>query len=1026
MPQLTIQLLGHFQAMLDGQPLSGFDSNKVRALLAYLAVEADRPHPRDELIGLLWPDQPDTAARASLRQALANLRQIIGDRTSATPFLSTTSDSIQFQRSEHCSIDVVIFNELIATCRAHSHRRIETCRSCAQRLQQAVELYRGDFLAQFVQSGSEAFEEWALIQRERLHREVLDALYVLAEHHERRSVCDQARHYATRQLELDPWREEAHRQLMRALALSGQRSAALAQYQTCRRILAEELGAEPSQETVALHAKIKADRLTRADQHHNLPTMLTSLIGRQRELSEIERLLETPTCRLLTLTGPGGIGKTRLALQAATQQIGLFEDGVWLVELAALSDPTLVLQAIATVLDVRESASRSLQDRLFDFLKSREVLLTLDNCEHLVEACAQLVHTLLRECPQISILATSREVLKIPGEVTFQVPPLTNDAAGQLFIERAVTAFPDFAMTQANEPAIAQICHRLDGMSLAIELAAARVTVLSIDQIATRLDDRFNLLTNGHRTVLPRHQTLRATIEWSHSLLTEQECILFRRLSVFASGWTLEAAEVICAGEGIESSEVLDLLLNLIDKSLILIDGHSAETRYHMLETIRQYAFERLINAHEDDRIQYHYVCYYCDLAEAATSYLHRSEQMVWLEHLDLERGNLREAMAWAITLAQAQVGLRMGAALRDYWFLRSNWREGRQWLERFLAMPEAAARTTARAAALNSAGYFAFRLNEPNAAITLLQESRDLSLELGAEGKPHLILSLVYLGRGLLTRDSKLARHMLDDSLLLVRDAGDTWQLAYILNSEGNWAGSQGDYDSARFFYQDSIDAYQKIGDRLHAAVPKSNLGWILYLQGYYGKARPVILEALEVFRSTGAKPLAAYQLKNLGCLAHLQGDYQQAVTCFEESLALYQETGSQPDIAKVLSGLGIALRYTGDLLGAIDVLHEALSLSSGIDESFVSAMCLMGLASIQQQPIRTVSLLAAVLAVLEVLGESIETVEPFYLAEYEHVIKIMRSTLDEKEFAAGWNAGHALTLEQAITLALAMDDAS
>ena len=538
-----------------------------------------------------------------------NLRQVIGDRTAATPFLTTTSDSIHFQRSPQCTIDVVTFTELIRTCQVHAHRRLETCRSCAQRLQQAVELYRGGFLAQFVQSGSEAFEEWTLIKRERLHREVLAALYTLAEHSDRRGEYDRVQQYATRQLELDVWREEAHRQLMRALALSGQRSAALAQYETCRRVLTEELGAEPSKETAALCEQIKAAALTQAERRNNLPTALTPLIGRGHELAEIDRLLETPTGRLLTLTGPGGIGKTRLAVQAAYHQVGLFADGVWLIELAALSDPTLIPQAIASVLDLREQATRSVQDVLGDFLKSREILLVLDNCEHVVDACARLAADLLRAGPRLSILATSLEVLNVAGEVILRVPALTTPdphhvssgaalaqyEAVQLFVERAVTAVPDFSVTDSNAAAIAQVCHRLDGIPLAIELAAARVRGLKVEQIAQRLDDRFRLLTSGGRTALPQHQTLRAMIDWSHSLLTEPERILFRRLAVFAGSWSIEAAEAVCGDQGgIGREDVLDVLLHLVDKSLIGVDEHNVETRYHMLETIREYAWERL------------------------------------------------------------------------------------------------------------------------------------------------------------------------------------------------------------------------------------------------------------------------------------------------------------------------------------------------------------------------------------------------------------------------------------------------
>jgi len=509
MPQLRLQLLGPFQATLDERPITGFESNKVRALLAYLVVEADRPHSRDELIGLLWPDQPDATARANLRQALANLRNAIGDRTSEAPFISTTTDSVQFNRTDRCWIDVVQFTALIATCKTHVHRRLETCRSCAQRLQQAVELYRGDFLAQFVQSGSEAFEEWALIQRERLHRDVLDALYALAEHHDRRGEYDQIRRYAARQIELDPWREEAHRQLMRALALSGQRSAALTQYETCRRALAEELGVEPATETHSLFEQIKAGALTQPQRRHNLPAALTPLLGREHELAEISRRLEMPACRLLTLTGPGGIGKTHLALQAAADHIGMFTHGVYFVSLASLDAPEYMVTAIAAALQFTFPEQQDSQTQLFNHLRDKDLLLVLDNFEHLL-AGTGLITELLQRAPQVTILVTSRERLNVNGEWSMnisglRVPPasaveqIEDYSAVKLFVQTAQRVQAGFSVPGPERSCVVHLCQLVDGMPLALELAAGWVRALSCQDIAQEIESGLAILASPKR-----------------------------------------------------------------------------------------------------------------------------------------------------------------------------------------------------------------------------------------------------------------------------------------------------------------------------------------------------------------------------------------------------------------------------------------------------------------------------------------------------------------------------------------------
>ncbi len=392
----------------------------------------------------------------------------------------------------------------------------------------------------------------------------------------------------------------------------------------------------------------------------NLPLALSSFIGREKELAEIEKLLADH--RLLTLTGPGGCGKTRLALKAAFEVAEGFEDGAWWVGLASLSDPDIVPQAVAQALSVREAPGRSLNDALVEHLTPRKSLLILDNCEHLVEGCAGLVDALLRSCPNLKILATSREFLGVGGEVVWATPPLSvpddhdaplpeallRDDAAKLFVERARSVAPAFALTEQNASALARLCRRLDGMPLAIELAAARARVLSVSQIAERLDDRFRLLKSESRTVDPRQRTLRATMDWSHDPLADDERVLFRRLSVFAGGFALEAAEQVCAGEGIERVDVLDLLSRLVDKSLVVAEERGGEARYRLLETVRQYGEEKLDESTEEAAAtSRHHAGYFLELAEAAEPAMLMPGQEAWMARLELEHDNLRAALGW-------------------------------------------------------------------------------------------------------------------------------------------------------------------------------------------------------------------------------------------------------------------------------------------------------------------------------------------------------------------------------------------
>ncbi|RME44461.1 MAG: SARP family transcriptional regulator, partial [Chloroflexi bacterium] len=643
MAHLSLSFLGRFQVTLDGSPVASFESDKVRALLAYLSVEADHPHGRGVLAGLLWPEQPEQSARTNLRHVLLKLRQAIGDRDASPPFLLITRGTIQFNPASDHWLDVTAFSDLFNASQKHRHRRLGACLPCIRRLSQAAELYEGNFLEGFTLHDSAVFEEWSSVIRERLHRQALDALYHLAAYHERRGEYDQAREYAVRQIQLEPWREEAHRQLMGLLALSGQRSAALAQYDACRRVLAEELGVEPTAETTALYEQIKGTRekgkkgrreerdlapplLGPSAPLHNLPPQLTSFVGREAELTQITERLSNPDYRLVTLVGPGGIGKTRLALAAAGQQVGMFQHGVWFVSLAGLDSAESLVPAIAGVLNVPLHGGEEPDARLLAYLHDKEMLLVLDDFEHLLDG-TDLVLDILRGAPQIVILITSRQRLNVQAEYVIGVeglalppPPRPSPYQGegvrkgvesysavQLFVERAdQTTRSGFALSAETIPDVVRVCQLVEGMPLAIELAAALADTYSCADIARSIRGTLDFLATTMRDVPPRHRSMRAVFESSWGRLSEAERRVLAHASVFRGGFTQEAALAVIghqlpvnsdqlsvnSDETGQSSLITDhCLLSLVDKSLL---RRTASGRYEMHELLRQFAAEKL------------------------------------------------------------------------------------------------------------------------------------------------------------------------------------------------------------------------------------------------------------------------------------------------------------------------------------------------------------------------------------------------------------------------------------------------
>jgi predicted ATPase/class 3 adenylate cyclase len=598
---------------------------------------------------------------------------------------------------------------------------------------------------------------------------------------------------------------------------------------------------------------------------HNLPVQLTSFIGREREMAEVRRLLATT--HLLTLTGAGGSGKTRLALQIAADLVEEYTDGVWLVELAALSSPALVPQAVAAVLGVREEPGRPLTQTLADCLRPKSLLLLLDNCEHLLSACAPLISSLLSACAKLRILATSREGLSIVGEQTYRVPSLSlpdpNDLPPleslrecegvRLFVDRAILGQPTFTITEANAAGVAQVCRRLDGIPLAIELAAARVRALSVEQIAARLDDRFRLLTGGSRAALPRQQTLRSLIDWSYDLLTEPERALLRRLSVFAGGWSLDAAEAVCADFGLSSDqppiqnpkseiqheEVLELLTQLVDKSLVVYEEQTG-LRYRLLETVRQYARDRLLDANEADAVRDQHLSFFLGLAEAAAGPLDKGPG-AWagaLEPIILEYENLCAALEWCESNeANTVSGLRLATALVGFWWGRGYLSVGQGHLTALLSRPGGAGCTIARARAVEGASKLAYLRSELDIARSLGEESLALWQELGdARG---IIRSLRALGHVALSqRDPVRARAMYEESLARSQELGDEYYLALSFDSLGSVVAVEGDPAAASSLHEEALSLYRRLNHWGGVAWTLCNLGRVAALLGDHTRA--------------------------------------------------------------------------------------------------------------------------------------------------------------------------------------------
>jgi predicted ATPase/DNA-binding SARP family transcriptional activator len=934
--KLRVQFFGQFRLWKDQEELTPLLTHlgKPKTLLKIFITHPGRIFAPDELIEWLWPDLSPATGASNLRKRISELRQAFEPgltHGAKSAYFLTRTGGYCFNNQIAYTADTHEFLE-----RWESGQRTERAGHLSQALQEyetAAALIQGDFLAEDRQAS------WASALASEWEERHLMLYAHLASAYTRLGQYDRALDFCEKGLKTRPWREDLFRWKMLARYHAGEHDQALQTYQEYLRALQEHLGAEPSSEMTALHQHIVNRDLpapTRAIPH-NLPVALTSFVGRQRELAQVKKAL-TQT-RLLTLTGPGGCGKTRLALETAAQILQEFPDGVWLVETATVTDPALVPQVVSSALRLREKPGAPLTTHLAEFLRSKTLLLILDNCEHLVKACAHLAETLLQSAPHLRILATSREGLALSAETLWPVPPLSvpetlsslpsltqlQEYEGiRLFVERARSTNIHLEFAEQSVPALVQICTQLDGIPLAIELAAARVRVLSLQQIADRLGDRFRLLTGGSRTALPRQQTLQAAMDWSWDLLTESEKILLRRLSVFRGGFTAEAAPRFCA-DAETKPHPCACLSHLVDKSLVVTETQKPRTRYRLLETVRQYGQAKLNESGESQSIRDRHLEFFLKLAEVTEPELHSPQQTQWLDRLEEEHDNFRAALEWALSQTPHEMGLRLAGALGRFWEMRNFLSEGRHWLAQALIRCEQVS-TGARAKALAGAGGLAWRQGDFKHAILCHEEAVKAWREVG--DKQGLAISINSLGLVAHTQgEYKKALTLFEESLALRREINDQWGIAASLQNLGLVAYARGDYSHARSLYEESLAIRKEVGDRRGVAALYHNLGEIARLQQEHARARSLLEESLAISRELGDRQGIANSLQLLGNIVGYQ-DLTRAQSLFEESLAIQRELGNQANVASALNNLSLVLKALGQYDQAYRLLEESLAL--------------------------------------------------------------------------------------------------
>jgi predicted ATPase/DNA-binding SARP family transcriptional activator/DNA-binding CsgD family transcriptional regulator len=948
---VRIWLLGGFRVSVGSRIIEGNEwrLRRAAALVKLLALAPGHRLHREQAMDVLWPDSSRRAASNSLRNTLHAARRIL-DSAMGARYLASEDESLVLCSQDDLWVDVEAFEQAAAI----AQRTKEPAAYLA-----AIELYSGELLPE------DRYEEWAEGRRRELSETYKSLLLALAWAYEERKDYGSALEVHRKVTRGEPANEEAHAGLMRLYGLSGRKADALRQYELFERTISQELGTAPSASTRALREEIASGRYpprppslpskeASEPPRHNLPVPRTSFVGRGRELSEIKRTLAMT--RLLTLTGTGGSGKTRLVLKVAADLVGAYPDGVRLVELAGLSEPELVPQEVADTLGVREEPGRPLVEVLAQSVREKTLLLVVDNCEHLIDAAARLVDFLLASCPHLRVMATSREPLSVEDEVLFSVPPLLvpaglpadftkvgNYDSVRLFVDRTRLRLPGFSLTQENVRPVAEVCRRLEGLPLAIELAAARMGPLATDQMAERLEDSLSLLSVGPRTVSARQRTMRATIGWSYGLLSEPEKESFGRLSVFSAGFTLEAAEAVCQGGIVEEGELLNLVSSLVDKSLVVAETTAeGRVRYRMLELVRQYAHEKLEEGGEADVVHRRHAEYFLALAGEAEPQPKGAQQEAWLNRLESEHDNVRAALSWSLGEHDPGLGLRLAAAFWKFWDGRGYLGEGSAWLREALAKGGDAAGAGARATALHGLGLIVGALGDFEQAKACQEDAFALYEQLGNRvGVAESLNSQGWIAfrRG----DTGRASSLFEKGLEAARESENQVAIRRAINGIAVIAFDAEGHERARRLWEDALVLGRKHGDHFGVARVLINMGFVDIAFGNYERSTELLEEALAIGHELNSRELLANSLLCLGLASALRGRPERAKTMLIESLEIDMVREAKADIDEDLEALATTAGALGQLTraarlwGAAEALRESIGAVWALPERMV-----------------------------------------------------------------------------------------